>query len=300
MKVAVTGGTGFVGGRLVDALLNRGDEVTIISRTSSLRHERTGLKQITWEDLAKSPEILEGIDAIVNLAGESINQKWTESAKVRILQSRLDAAEQIEKLVASLQQKPDVVVNASGISIYGTSTDKIFDEESPINVNDFLSAVSQKWEAAADRINISRLVKVRVGVVLASDDGAFPKMLMPYRLFAGGKIGTGKQWLSWIHIEDMVRLLLFCIDNSQIKGPINASAPEPVTNDRFGRALGAAFHKPHWFPVPGFMMKLMFGELSTLLLEGQRAVPGKALNNGFEFHYPTIKSAMENIAVHNG
>ncbi|GGD76663.1 TIGR01777 family oxidoreductase [Paenibacillus nasutitermitis] len=299
MKVAVTGGTGFVGGRLADALLSRGDEVIIISRSAGNRQqEREGLVRVTWDELAASAGPLEGLHAIVNLAGESINQKWTEEAKLQILQSRLDAAEQVGKLVASLRQMPGVVVNASGISIYGTSRDAAFDEESPIHVNDFLSDVSQKWEAAADLIDIPRLVKVRVGVVLARDDGAFPKMAMPYRLFAGGKIGSGKQWLSWIHIEDMVRLLLFCIDNNELEGPVNASAPEPVTNDAFGRALGAAFHKPHWFPVPAFMMKMMFGELSTLLLEGQRALPRKALSCGFEFRYPTIKSAMEQLAKH--
>ncbi|MFC5648317.1 TIGR01777 family oxidoreductase [Paenibacillus solisilvae] len=292
MKVAVTGGTGFVGGHLVDALRQRGDEVWIISRSKGKSESRSDVHRVTWSEIAVSPSRLDGIDAIVNLAGESINQRWTEAAKTRILQSRLDAASRIEHLVASLNVKPDVVVNASGISIYGMSRSDTFDESSPWNISDFLSSVVEKWEAAADRINVFRLVKLRVGLVLGKGGGAFPLMSLPYKLFAGGKVGSGKQWMPWLHIEDMVRLILFCIDNPNLEGPVNACAPHPVTNDAFGRALGRALGRPHWFPVPAFILKTVLGELSLLLLEGQRAVPRKAMEHGFTFSYPTIESAM--------
>lgn len=300
MKIAVTGGTGFVGANLVDALLARGDEVWIISRSKGKQADgRTGLHRITWSELSVSPSQLEGTSAIVNLAGESINQRWTEAAKERILQSRLDATSQIEHLVASLTIKPDVVVNASGISIYGMSLTETFDETSPWNVSDFLSSVVEKWESAADQINVSRLVKLRVGLVLGTDGGAFPLMALPYKLFAGGRVGTGRQWMPWLHIVDMTRLIMFCIDNPNIKGAVNACSPNSVTNDTFGRALGSALGRPHWFPVPALMLKTVLGELSLLLLEGQRAVPCNALDHGFTFIYPTIESAMKQLVGSN-
>ncbi|BBH24778.1 epimerase [Paenibacillus baekrokdamisoli] len=300
MKVAVTGGTGFVGSNVVDALLQRGDEVWIISRSKGKKAiERSGLHRITWSELASSPNKLEGLNAIINLAGESINQRWTKAAKERILQSRLDAASQIEHFVTFLKTKPQVVVNASGISIYGMSLTETFDEHSPWNVSDFLSSVVEKWEAAADRIAVSRLVKLRVGLVLGKNGGAFPLMALPYRLFGGGRVGSGKQWMPWLHIEDITRLILFCLDNKEIEGAVNACAPESVTNDSFGRALSQAMSRPHWFPVPAFLLKTVLGELSLLLLEGQRAVPRKALEHGFTFRYPTIEIAMKELVGKN-
>jgi len=296
MRVAIAGGTGFIGRALTKALLERNDEVWIISRTSSKNQSnRNGFTQLTWDELEAAPALLEGIDAIVNLTGESINQRWNQAAKKRVMESRLTAAARISKLVQSLERKPPLVINASGISAYGISADGIFDESSPTKVTDFLSEVVQKWEQAADSIPAERLVKLRVGVVLDKKEGAFPLMAMPYRLFGGGKIGSGKQWLSWIHLEDMIRLILFILDNNFIEGPINASSPEPVTNDSFGRAIGKAMSRPHWFPVPAFVMRTLFGEMSTLLLDGQRALPSRALENGFVFRYPTVNSAMEEL-----
>ncbi|MBW7476555.1 TIGR01777 family oxidoreductase [Paenibacillus oenotherae] len=296
MKIAVTGGTGLVGNALVKALLERGDEVWNISRSSSSAiNENPRLHRLTWSELDASPRILEGIDAIVNLAGESVNQRWNEAAKGRILQSRLQAAGRIEKAVAALIRKPEVIVNASGISIYGASENTVFEEDSPATINDFLSSVVEQWEAAADRIAVERIVKLRVSLVLANEGGAFPKMAMPYRLFAGGKVGSGDQWISWIHIDDITGLIIFCIDNPQLSGPVNASSPHPVTNDAFGKALAAAMGRPHWFPVPAFLMKAIFGEMSTLLLDGQRVIPRQAMKKGFHFRYPTIREAMEQL-----
>ncbi|MBO7747758.1 TIGR01777 family oxidoreductase [Paenibacillus sp. MWE-103] len=292
MKVAVAGGTGYVGRLLVAALKARGDEVALISRSGGGAASASGPRRITWAQLAASPEVLEGFDAIVNLAGETISRRWNKSGKQAILQSRLDAVDALAKAAAALKRKPGVVVNASGISVYGTDGSVPHDENSAARGTDFLASVVGQWEAAADRIPVPRLVKLRIGLVIGLDDGAFPKMLLPYRLFAGGRIGSGKQWMPWIHEEDMVRLILFCLDRSDIEGPVNACAPEPLTNDEFGRAVGAAARKPHWLPLPSFVLKGALGEMSFLLLEGSRAIPRKATAHGFSFRYRTADAAL--------
>ncbi|MUT68073.1 TIGR01777 family oxidoreductase [Paenibacillus sp. NEAU-GSW1] len=298
MQVAVAGGTGFIGKAVVNALLARNDEVWIISRTGRAQGSPTakGLHYATWSELAEHPSKLEGIHAIINLAGESIGQRWTSGAKKRVLDSRLQAAGRIARLAASLRSKPEVVINASGISAYGSSYTQTFDEWSPMAVTDFLSDVVKQWEAAANAIEAERLVKLRVGLVMDAKGGAFPMMALPHKLFGGGPLGGGKQWLSWIHLEDMVRLILFCLDNREVRGPVNGSAPEPVTNDQFGRALGRAYGRPHWFPVPAFLLKTVLGEMSSLLLDGQRAVPRKSLELGFQFRYNDIDSALQQLA----
>lgn len=250
---------------------------------------------MTWDELERDSSPLESLDAIVNLSGESINQRWTASAKKRILHSRLWTAANVATLIKSLSNKPSVVINASGISAYGISQDEVFDEYSKTNVTDYLSEVVKQWEEAADSIPVERLVKLRIGVVLDAKGGAFPIMALPYRLFGGGKIGSGQQGLSWIHIEDMIGLILYCLDNETMRGPINASAPDPVSNDAFGRAIGHAMGRPHWFPVPSILMRLLFGEMATLLLDGQRAVPKKAQDNGYIFRYPNVQSAMRQL-----
>lgn len=293
MKIAVTGGSGFIGRRLIAYFHQRGHDMIAISRSSQAVVQ--GAHTVTWKELQDEPGRLEGLDAIVNLAGESINQRWTAAAKERILESRIQAAQQVAQLVERLDKKPKIVVNASGMSIYGTSETATFDERSPHHSMDFLSSVVDKWEQAADQIKGPRIVKVRVGLVLDGKEGAFPKMALPYKLGVGGPIGSGKQWLSWIHIEDMVRLIDFCIQNEEISGPVNATAPSPVTNKQFGALLAKALHRPNLFPLPAFVMKLVFGELSTLLLEGQKVLPHVLLQNGFSFTYRSVDNALADI-----
>lgn len=293
MKIAVTGGSGFIGKRLIAHLQQQGHEVINISRSASVvvPHART----VTWEQLQTDSTIFNDLDAIVNLAGESINQRWTAAAKERIIQSRLKAAAQVAQLVDRMENKPKVVVNASGMSVYGTSETETFDEQSPCQAVDFLSNVVEQWEHAADQIQGTRIVKVRVGLVLDGKEGAFPKMALPYKLGAGGPIGSGKQWLSWIHVDDMIRLIDFCIQNDTISGPVNATAPNPVTNKEFGRALAKAMHRPNLFPLPAFIMKIIFGELSILLLEGQKVLPRVMLEHGFTFKYSFVDKALADI-----
>ncbi|SFJ76890.1 TIGR01777 family oxidoreductase [Thermoflavimicrobium dichotomicum] len=294
MKIAVTGATGFIGKELTQFFLEKGYEVVGISRTSNST-QQPAVPFITWEKLESQPTLLENVDAIVNLAGESIDQRWTKTAKERILGSRLTVAERLKHVVSQLGQKPKVLVNASGISIYGISETETFDENSPACITDFLASVVEKWEEAVDQIPIDRTVKLRIGVVLGNRGGAYPKMILPYKWGVGGRVGSGRQWLSWIHIEDMVRLIEFCINNENIEGPVNATAPNPVTNDQFGRTVAQILKRPHWFPVPAALMKLIFGELSVLLLEGQRVIPKKLLDHGFQFYYPTILDAVKDL-----
>jgi uncharacterized protein (TIGR01777 family) len=297
MKIAITGGTGFVGSHLIPFLLHNGHEIILISRSAFSSPEKH-VTVVTWSKLKEDPSFFEGLDAIVNLAGESISQRWTPEAKKRIIQSRMQAAKHITELVQNLDVKPRVVIQASGMSIYGTSETETYDERSPHRIVDFLSSVVEKWEAAADQIEGPRIVKIRVGLVLGNDGGAFPKMALPYKIGVGGKIGSGRQWISWIHIEDMVKLIDTCIHQDEISGPVNATAPNPVTNDQFGRAIAKAYHRPHWFPVPASVMKVLFGELSTLLLDGQKVLPHVLLKYGFSFSYPTIDKALDNLASH--
>jgi len=294
MNIAITGGTGFIGSHLAGYYAGNGDEVFVITR-SGRRESKSGVTYISWQEAENTPERLEGVQAIVNLAGESINQRWTRAAKERILGSRLQAADRVARLVEQLREKPEVVVNASGISIYGTSETDTYDETSPPRVVDFLSGVVEKWEQAIDGIQSPRVIKLRVGIVLGRDGGAFPKMAIPYKLGVGGRVGSGRQWLSWIHIEDMVRMIDFCIRNPRIRGPVNATAPNPVTYEEFGRTLGKIMRRPHYFPVPAALLKLVFGELSVLLLEGQKVIPRAVLEHGFDFRYPTIETALRQL-----
>lgn len=302
MYVAVSGGTGFIGSHLIRRLVERGDDVILVSRGSRPFHvEITGsdgavreqeVRTVSWSELERDCAALEGIDGWVNLAGESINRRWTEAGKREVLESRLRTTSNVAAIVERLTRKPRVVVNGSGMSVYGTSDIDRYDERSPARNVDFLSSVVEKWEQAADRIQVTRIVKIRVGLVLGAHGGALPQMALPYKLYIGGRIGSGSQPVSWIHIEDMVRLILHSLDNESVKGPLNATAPNPVTNDQFGRTLGRVLKRPHYFPVPGFMLKLMLGEMAALVLEGQYVLPSKALESGFAFRYPELESAL--------
>lgn len=293
MKIAISGGTGYIGGHLKKYFIAKQHEVIVVSRSNQAKGQ-AGL-QLTWEQLAQDCSALEGLDAFINLSGESVNKLWTNKTKEAILNSRLSTATQVASIVARLHNKPKVVINGSGMSIYGTSEIKVFDENSPSHVEDFLSSVVEKWEQAIDQIQGTRVVKLRVGLVISSDGGILPKMMLPYRFGVGGKVGSGKQWISWIHLEDMIRMIEFCMLNDQIQGPVNATAPHPVTNDEFGRAIGRALHRPHLLPLPGFLLNLIVGELASLLLKGQRVIPKVLLDHGFQFHFSQIDEAMKNI-----
>jgi uncharacterized protein (TIGR01777 family) len=298
MRIAVTGGTGFIGSHLIRESLRQGDDVVIISRKCdkvSRLFPDSQIRCVTWGELEKIVDSLENVDAIVNLAGESINQRWTEKAKRRILESRLAATRRTADIVERLKHKPRVMINGSGVAVYGVSETDTFDETSKGSVPDFLSGVVERWEKAAKQISGTRLITLRTGIVLGKDGGALPPMIMPYRLWIGGRVGNGKQALSWIHVEDMVRVIRFCIENEFVEGPVNAVAPNPVTYEEFGKGASQVLRRPYWLPVPDFMLKLIFGEMSTLLLKGQRVVPRKLLLSGFEFRHQYIHEALKNL-----
>lgn len=304
MRLMLCGGTGFIGSRVAAALLARGDEVIIVTRRlpAKAAREHPRLRYVTWTDWATHPEEWKRVDGIVNLAGETINQRWTAEAKRRILTSRTQTAAWIADTLPKMPDPPRVVINASGISLYGHSfsarggDDIVFDETSPAHPQDFLGETVIAWEQAADAIPAERLVKLRIGIVLDRKGGAFPLLRLPYRLFFGGRFGSGRQGFPWIHIDDMVGLILFCLDHPEISGPVNAVAPDPVTLDEFGRMLGKVMDRPHWFHVPARLARLALGERAVLLLTGQKAMPRKAMEYGYQFKFPILRMALRDLA----
>ncbi|MGP6156657.1 MAG: TIGR01777 family oxidoreductase [Vulcanimicrobiaceae bacterium] len=278
MKVTVIGASGFIGRHLVAALRARNDEVT----TASLREP------------AEAAQACTGADAIVNLAGESVAQRWTPQVKEKIRSSRVDAARRLFGQLAAREAKPASYVSASAIGYYGTSDGATFTEASPPG-NDFLAEVCAAWEAEADRAAElgMRVAKVRTGVVLGTDGGALAKLLPVFRLGAGGIIGSGRQWYSWIHIEDLVGIYLLALDGAA--GALNGTAPNPVSNADFTRALGKAVHRPTIVPVPKPALELMLGEAASVILEGQRVLPERTLESGYHFRYETLDAALAQL-----
>lgn len=296
MKIAICGGTGFIGQALCKRWVADGHHVMIVTRKQPDNPAKNqSVEYVTWDDMKSSPQVFEGLDALVNLAGASLSQRWTVKGKESIRNSRQKTVSAVVDLMHALHRKPPVVIQASAMAIYGTSEDLTFDEQSPSRVMDFPSEVVSQWEEAADRIDVERIVKLRISVVLGNKGGAFPKMVLPYKLGIGGKIGSGQQWMSWIHINDIVSLIDFCIQHPEISGPVNAASPHPVTNDQFGRTVAKVYHRPHWFPVPAFLLQRVLGELSLILLKGQRIIPAKALEYGFKFQYAELHSALSEL-----
>ncbi|GIO97737.1 epimerase [Paenibacillus lautus] len=299
MRITICGGTGFIGQALCSRWQRDGHDVIIVTRSKPdvpPHHQQDGpISYLTWDEMKSHPERFEDLDALVNLAGSSLSQRWTQAGKQIILQSRQRTVSSVAELMDRLEHKPSVVIQASAMAIYGTSEFETFDEESPATIMDFPSEVVQRWEQAADLIPVDRLIKLRISVVLGGKGGALPKMLLPYKLGVGGKIGSGKQWLSWIHIDDIVDLIDYCIRHEDISGAVNAASPHAVTNDEFGRSIAKVYHRLHWLPLPAFMLQTILGEMSLILLKGQRILPAKALRHGFQFRYPEVTGALQQI-----
>ncbi|MCR8658621.1 TIGR01777 family oxidoreductase [Paenibacillus endoradicis] len=296
MKIAIAGGNGFVGKALRTHLLNHQHEVFILTRNTKSTSPIEGVTYVNWLNKGDQPELqLEGIDAIINLAGESLNSgRWSAARKRRILDSRLSATKEIKRIIAALQHKPSVLLNASAVGYYGTSHSEKFTEQHYMKPSDFLSDTVDQWEKEAMNSGI-RTVLMRFGVILGEHEGALPRMVLPYKLFGGGTIGSGKQMLSWIHIEDVVRATLYCITNPLLSGPVNFTAPNAVNMKTFGHTIGKVLHRPHWISVPEFMLKLLLGEMSILILEGQTVMPNALLEQGFSFSYPTLEKALQEL-----
>ncbi len=298
MRVLVTGGTGFIGPRLYERLVAKGHDVVALTRDASRSrdHVHPKVRVASWADGASWEGFVDGAGAIVNLAGESIAQRWTEKAKDRIQESRVAAAGKLRAAAEKAGRRPAVLVNASAVGYYGPRGDEPLDEGAAPGT-DFLARVCVAWEDAARGLEPLgvRVAMLRTGVVLGADGGALAKMLPPFRAFAGGPLGSGRQWMSWIHRDDLVEMYLWAIETPAVSGPVNATAPNPVTNRDFARALGKALHRPSFVPAPEAAIRLALGEMSTVVLDGQRAVPKKATDLGFRFRFPELLPALREV-----
>ncbi|WP_436375089.1 TIGR01777 family oxidoreductase [Cytobacillus sp. BC1816] len=299
MRIAIAGGTGFVGNALVKKLLEKKHEIFILTRDISNKQHSKNLYYVQWLNDDDSPEDnLESIDVFINLAGESINSgRWTEKRKKRILNSRITATKEVIRIISRLEEKPYTLINASAVGYYGTSKVETFTEASRKSGTDFLAETVRRWEEEASKAEEFevRTVFCRFGIILEKNDGALPRIALPYKLFAGGTVGTGSQLVSWIHLGDAVNGILFCIEQEQLQGPVNFTSPYPVTMKEFGQILGEVLNRPHWIPAPGFALKIALGEMSTLVLEGQKVLPEKLQSFGYEFLYPDLKAALSDI-----
>lgn len=298
MNIVVTGGTGFVGGQLTKTLTAEGHHVYILTRSPEKHEDTKSVTHIGWLKDEHHPEDhLPSIHAIVNLAGESLNSgRWTEERKQSILDSRLEATQGVLNLIDQLPEKPEVLVNASAVGFYGQSKTKTFTEDTITPGKDFLANVVTEWEDRASHAVEKgvRTVFVRFGIILG-EQGALEKMVLPYKMMIGGNIGSGEQWMSWVHIDDVVGLIDFSIHHKEVEGPLNGTAPEPKRNKDFGKTLGEVINRPHWIPAPAFALKIALGDMSTLLLNGQAVVPKKATALGYRFKYPELKPALASI-----
>jgi uncharacterized protein len=305
MKVVVAGGTGFVGVKLIERLHSLGNyEITLLARDPQRANRQfpnlyfpkvtvVGYSPLQAGDWTK---VLIGANAVINLAGTPIfGEAWTEKRKQEIIQSRQISTRVLVKEIGLLSNKPKVLINGSAIGFYGTDLTKIFDEYSFAG-NDFLAGVCKAWEAETEPLIQARMrvIKLRTGIVLGRG-GVLDRILPIFKLGLGGKLGSGKQWFSWVHIEDLVSLILFAITNNQLENAVNGTAPEPVTNREFTKALAKILDRPAFIPAPAASLQLLYGESATLILDGQRVLPVKSQRNGFKFQYPEINGALSNI-----
>jgi uncharacterized protein len=308
MRVIITGGTGLIGRALANSLAQDQHEVIVLSRapnTAEGLDKSVRLEQWDAHSARGWGALADGAGAIVNLAGESIAgehfppSRWTPERKKRILESRLNAGKAVVEAVNSASNKPSVLIQSSAVGYYGVHGDEDITEDHAAG-SDFLADVCRQWESCTIEVEMMevRRVVTRTGLVLSSKGGVLPMMAIPFRLFVGGAIGSGKQQIPWIHLHDEIRALRFLIDTPNASGAFNLAAPAPLSNAGFSKALGRALGRPCYFPTPGFAFKIAFGELAMLLLEGQRAVPKRLQDMGFQFHHPEAEGALRDL-FHN-
>ena len=301
MKIVIIGGTGFIGRALCATLIQGGHRVVVLTRQLGQIHHRPELpvQAVEWNARDSGPweQVLEGADAVINLAGTPIaDTRWTDLRKQLIIDSRILTTRLLVRALSRWSSKPATFISASGIGYYGATDDRRLDEGAARGEG-FLADLCLGWESEALRAAEfgARVVTLRTGMVLEQDGGALPKMLLPFRFFAGGPIMPGNQWVSWIHRRDHIGLIQWALSTPTVSGPINAVAPEPVTMKTFCEVLGRVLHRPSWLPVPGFALNALLGELGTLMTTGQRVIPAKALAGGYRFQYPTLEPALQAI-----
>ena len=301
MNILVTGGTGFIGRALRRSLSQHGHRVTVLTRKERVASDLFGtlFAKVEWNGREPGAweELLEGADAVINLAGAPIaDARWTEARKRLLTESRVQLTRRLVDAMSRRSAKPRVLISASGIGYYGPSDDRVLTEAAP-HGEGFLVDLCLAWEAEARRAETfgTRVVLLRTGMVLEGDGGAFPKMLLPFRLFVGGPILPGTQWVSWIHRDDHIGLIEWALTTPSVSGPLNLVAPEPERMQWFCTTLGQVLRRPCWLPVPETVLSLALGELGTVMTTGQRVTPQKALAGGYVFRYPALEPALRAI-----
>jgi uncharacterized protein len=306
MKIVIAGATGLIGKLLTKTLLNSGHSVVVLTRNPNLptTSSQPLLRFDHWDGKGAGSwhRHIDRADAVVNLAGESLGaRRWTKSRKRTLISSRVDPTTSIVKALKAATEKPRVLVNASAVGYYGPVEEGNVTEDNQAG-NDFTSALCVEWEQAALAATTSdiRVILLRSGIVLDPRGGALQKMLLPFRLFAGGPLGSGDQWLSWIHREDEVRAICFLLENERVSGPVNLASPDSVTMKDFCVALGKTLGRPSGLRAPAFALRTLLGEMADIVLTGQRVVPKKLLQEGFKFRFPELKDALENLFQKDG
>ncbi len=297
MKIFVTGATGFIGTNLIKRLINEDHEVICFVRDINKARRLLPNKCELLQSNAFDNHIiaaLETCDGVINLAGEPIIKRWTKANKKKIFESRVNLTKRLARLIDKCNMKPSVFISGSAIGYYGDRDKEILEELESWKPLGWLAYLCKEWEAAADTISPIRVVNLRTGIVLGNG-GALKKMLLPFKLGLGGALGNGKQWMSWIHIDDMVEIIISSLTNKWIEGPVNCVAPNPVINSEFTKRLGYALRRPTIFPVPAFVLKLIFGDGASVLLDSQRVEPKALKDVGFQWRFRSLKRALEDL-----
>jgi len=304
MNLLVTGGTGFIGAALCRALTQQGHKLVVVTRSPLAHAAVPGLRYLPWDDPAAHPpltwqQLISEVDGVIHLAGESLAAgRWTPARKQAIQESRVQTTRRLVDAMAARPKRPAIFLSASAVGYYGPRGDESLDETAPPG-SGFLAQTCRQWEQEAFRAEALgvRVIRLRLGVVLGPGGGAVAKMAPPFRAWLGGPLGSGRQWMSWIHREDVIGLVEWALKQPQLAGPLNATAPNPVTMRGFCRELGRALRRPSWLPVPSVALRLVLGEMAQMLLTGQRVVPRAALEHGYRFRFPDLREALRMITV---
>ncbi len=298
MKIIIAGGTGFIGTELIRQISGN-HQLIVLTRNPGTKAQSGSVEFVEWDGTPDGSwtRHVDGADAVINFAGVTIaGKRWTKTQKKKILGSRINATKAIVEAVGNAKNKPSVLVNISAVGYYGNIEEGDVTEQHSSG-DDFLAYVCRQWEQealVAEKRGV-RVVLPRLGVVLGKNGGALQKLLLPFRMFVGGPLGSGKQWFPWIHIDDVIGIIMYAIENKNVSGPINAATPEAVRMKEFCATLGKVLHRPSWAPVPAFALKLILGEMAMMLLTGQKVIPQKILNAGYQFKHPRLSEALQSI-----